>query len=362
MPKIILLALALLAPIAVVSCSTVPKPAAAPDPFYPDIAMPNRTGFLKVSENHTLYFEESGNPAGKPVVFLHGGPGSGTKPKQRRFFDPTAYRIILFDQAGAGKSQSADLLKENTTWELVKHLELLRKHLGVEKWQLFGGSWGSTLALAYAEAYPERVTEIITWGVFLSRPSELDWSYKPGGVSMVFPDAFAEFANFIPKRERGDLVKAYLVRLHSKDAIIRREAVRRWTLYEDVTATLLPQPAEQHTNAELDDLYLRRALIEAHYMAHGSFLSPKNNELLAHADRLRDIPIVVVAGRYDMICPHVSAWDLKAAAPRLELHLVSDAGHLSMAHPGVLRELLAAADRFRDFRQPSSAARAAGLR
>ena len=328
------------------ACAAHP-PALPQDALYPVIERPTSTGMLKVSENHTLYFEESGNPLGKPVVFLHGGPGSGTKAKQRRFFDPAAYRIILFDQAGAGKSQSVELLKENTTWDLVRHLELLRAHLGIEKWQLFGGSWGSTLALAYAETYPNRVTEIITWGVFLSRPSELNWSYQPGGVSMVFPDAYQDFATFIPLRERADVVSGYLRRLKSKDTLVRREAVRRWTAFEDVTSTLIPQPLDAHSDAELDGLYLRRALIEAHYMAHASFLSRESNELLLHADKLSNIPIVIVAGRYDMICPHVSAWDLAAAAPHAEMHIVPDAGHQSSASPGVLRELVAASDRFR---------------
>ncbi len=329
-----------------VSCAA--KPVASPsDVLYPAIETPAKTGFLKVSDNHTIYYEESGNPNGKPVVFLHGGPGSGTRPKQRRFFDPAAYRIILFDQAGAGKSKSTDLLKENTTWELVKHLELLRKHLGVEKWQLFGGSWGSTLALAYAETYPQHVTEIIMWGVFLSRPSELNWSYGHSGVSMVFPDIFAPFDGFIPKAEKHDLVAAYIRRLKSTDPLLRREAVRRWTAFEDQTSTLLPQPLDAHTDAELDDRYLRRALIESHYAAHYGFFSRDSNELLAHADKLGGIPMVIVAGRYDMICPHVSAWDIKAAVPQAELVIVPDAGHLSSASTGVLRALVAAANRFR---------------
>jgi proline iminopeptidase len=309
--------------------------------LYPEIE-PYNAGYLQVSELHRLYFEESGNPHGKPVVFLHGGPGGGTVPEQRRFFDPERYRIVLFDQRGCGRSTPHAELRENTTWELVGDIERLRAHLGIERWQVFGGSWGSTLALAYAQTHPRRVSELVLRGIFLLRPSEVKWFYQDG-ASALFPDAWERFIAPIPPDERGDLMKAYHRRLTSDDPAVRRAAARAWSVWEASTSYLQVN-SEQIERAADDEFSLAFARIECHYFVHKGFLE-RDNQLLENVSRIRHIPAVIVQGRYDVVCPVQSAWDLHRAWPESDLRLVDDAGH-SAFEPGILAELLAATDRF----------------
>ncbi|HYQ18764.1 MAG TPA: prolyl aminopeptidase [Polyangiaceae bacterium] len=309
--------------------------------FYPEI-QPYRTGYLQVSPVHSLYFEESGNPEGKPVVFLHGGPGGGTSPKQRRFFDPARYRIVLFDQRGCGKSRPHASLEDNTTWHLVADIEELRKHLGIEQWQVFGGSWGSSLALAYAETHPERVSELVLRGIFLLRRWELEWFYQRG-TSLLFPDAFAPFLALIPEAERGDLIGAYHRRLTSDSPIERQEAARVWSVWEASTSHLL-QDRDYMQSAAGDEFSLAFARIEAHYFVNGGFLRSEQ-QLLEDVAKIAHIPCVIVQGRYDVVCPVKSAWELAQAYPRAELHIAPDAGH-SAFEPGIMHELISATDRF----------------
>jgi proline iminopeptidase len=296
-----------------------------------------------VSELHELYFEESGNPNGKPVVFLHGGPGGGTEPRMRRFFDPAAYRIVLFDQRGCGRSTPHAELRDNTTWDLVADIERLRTHLGIEKWQVFGGSWGSTLALAYAEEHPERVTELVLRGIFLVRKKEIDWFYQ-GGASYLFPDAWEHYLAPIPKEERGDLLAAYRKRLVSDDAEVRAQAAKAWSVWEGSTSTLLTDPDLVKKTAG-DAFALAFARIENHYFVHGCWFSPES-QLLDRVERIRHIPAVIVQGRYDVVCPVESAWELHRAWPEAELKIVGDAGHSAM-EPGNVDQLVRATDRFR---------------
>jgi proline iminopeptidase len=311
--------------------------------YYPQLE-PYRTGRLAVSDGHELYWEESGNPKGKPVVFLHGGPGGGSEPKQRRFFDPTAYRIVLFDQRGCGRSTPHASLEANTTWHLVADIEALRKHLGIEKWQVFGGSWGSTLALAYAQTHPERATELILRGVFLLRQWEIDWFYQ-GGASHLFPDAWEEYLKPIPASERGDLLRAYYRRLTSADAKERTEAARAWSTWEGRTSYLLPNEAYVAHTGE-DTFAAAFARIECHYFIHDGWLND-GRALLRNVDKIRTIPSVIVQGRYDVVCPMESAWALHRAWPEATLKIVNDAGHA--AHePGTVHELVTATDSFRD--------------
>ena len=310
--------------------------------FYPEIE-PYRTGTLKVSALHEIYFEESGNPGGKPVVFVHGGPGGGTEPRQRRFFDPAAYRIVLFDQRGSGKSVPFAELRENTTWDLVADMERLRAHLGVERWQVFGGSWGSTLALAYAERHPERVTELVLRGIFLLRKQEIDWFYQRGADAM-FPDAWEAYLAPIPHAERGDLVRAYHRRLTSDDPAVRQEAARAWSVWEGRTSCLFPNP-DLVAKSAADAFSLAFARIECHYFVHGGFFD-RETQLLDDVGRIRHIPTVIVQGRYDVVCPMESAWALHRAFPEADLRVVPDAGH-SAFEPGNLHELVEATDRFR---------------
>lgn len=311
--------------------------------LYPGID-PYRTGRLTVSDTHELYFEESGNSKGKPVVFLHGGPGGGTNPGQRRFFDPTAYRIVLFDQRGCGQSTPHASLEDNTTWRLVEDMEKLRVHLGIETWQVFGGSWGSTLALAYAERHPDRVSELVVRGIFLIRRKELHWLYQEG-ASNVFPDLWQDFLAPIPEPERGDMLTAYYRRLTSDDAHVRRGAAKAWSIWEGSTASLLPDEERVRHFAE-DDFADAIARIECHYFVNQGFFD-NDDHLLAHADRIRDIPGVIVQGRYDMLTPVTTAWDLHKAWPKADFRLVPDAGH-AQTEPGIVHELTSATDRFRD--------------
>ncbi|MDM7913666.1 MAG: prolyl aminopeptidase [Candidatus Eisenbacteria bacterium] len=309
--------------------------------LYPEIE-PYHTERLAVSQLHEIYYEESGNPAGKPVVFLHGGPGGGSEPKQRRFFDPRRYRIVNFDQRGCGKSTPHAELAENTTWDLVDDVEKLREHLGIEKWQVFGGSWGSTLALAYAEAHPDRVAEIVLRGIFLLRRKELEWFYQ-GGASELFPDAWEPYWNHIPEAERGDMMAAYYRRLTSEDPDVRLSAAKAWSTWEAATSKLLPDPSlVSHFSG--DEFALAFARIEAHYFVHGGFLEHED-QLLRDVGRIRHIPAVIVQGRYDVVCPMESAWALHRAWPEADLIISPDAGH-SAFEPANSRALVAATDRF----------------
>jgi proline iminopeptidase len=291
---------------------------------------------------HTLYWEESGNPAGKPVVFLHGGPGGGTDPKQRRFFDPDRYRIVLFDQRGCGKSTPHACLEDNTTWTLVSDIEALRRHLGIERWQVFGGSWGSTLALAYAQAHPDRVSELVLRGIFLLRAQELRWFYQHG-TSELFPDAWEDYLAPIPEAERADLIAAYHARLTSDDPKVRQEAARAWSVWEARTSFLLPK--EDHVQRSAGDAFsLAFARIECHYFVNRGFLAHED-QLLDDVSKIRHIPAVIVQGRYDVVCPATSAWALHRRWPEADLKIIDDAGH-SGYEPGILRALVAATDRF----------------
>ncbi|HET6432160.1 prolyl aminopeptidase [Dyella sp.] len=309
--------------------------------LYPEIE-PFDSGFLKVSPLHTLYYEQSGNPNGKPVVFLHGGPGGGVNGKCRRFFDPALYRIVLFDQRGCGKSTPHAELTDNTTWDLVADIERLRQHLAIDRWQVFGGSWGSTLALAYAETHPDRVTELVLRGIFMLRRSELEWFYQKG-CDALYPDAWETYLGAIPEAERGDLMSAYHRRLTSDGAATRIAAARAWSVWEGATSFLWQDQGHIDSSAE-DEFALAFARIECHYFVHGGFFE-HDDQLLRNVGRIRNIPATIVQGRYDVVCPIRSAWDLHRAWPEADLRIVQDAGH-SAFEPGILHELVEATDRF----------------
>jgi proline iminopeptidase len=313
-----------------------------PRSLYPPLE-PFHTGRLRVSPLHELSFEESGNPLGKPVVFVHGGPGNGTDPKQRRFFDPAAYRIILFDQRGCGKSTPHASVEENTTWHLVEDMEALRRHLGLERWMVFGGSWGSTLALAYAQKHPERVTELVLRGIFLLRLQEIQRLYQHGAHSP-FPDAWEDFLAPIPPEERGDLVQAYHRRLMGEDERVRLEAAKAWSLWEARTSYLLQN---EDLIAHFSDAKyaLPFARIECHYFFNRGFFR-SDTQLLDDVPRIRHIPAVIVQGRYDIPCPFESAWALHKAWPEAALKIIPDAGH-SAYEPGTTSALVEATDAFR---------------
>ncbi|MCX4247268.1 prolyl aminopeptidase [Paraliomyxa miuraensis] len=310
--------------------------------FYPEIE-PFDSGMLSVSDLHTIYYEQSGNPNGKPVVFVHGGPGGGTDPKQRRFFDPQAYRIILFDQRGCGRSTPHAELRDNTTWHLVSDMEAIRERLGIERWQVFGGSWGSTLALAYAQRHPDRVTELVLRGIFMLRQRELHWFYQEG-ASAIFPDTWEGYLAAIPKEEHGDLMKAYYARLTSDDSTVRLAAAQAWSVWEASTSFLM-QSKEYMSHAGEDEFALAFARIECHYFVNGGFFEVED-QLLRDVGKIRQIPAVIAQGRYDVVCPMMSAWDLHRAWPEAELHVVPDAGH-SAYEPGIVDVLIGATDRFR---------------
>lgn len=308
--------------------------------LFPEIA-PNRSFFLPVEPPHELCVEECGNARGLPVLFVHGGPGAGCEPYHRRFFDPSLYRIVLFDQRGAGRSRPHASLDNNTTPALVADMEAIREHLGIDKWVLFGGSWGATLALAYAEAHPDRVLALVLRGIFLCRPREIHWFYQDG-ANRVFPDYWQDYIAPIPESERGNLLHAHHRRLVGPDEVARMASAKAWSVWEGRTATLEPrQSVVEHFSNPRVALALAR--IEAHYFVNGIFLKP--NALLDQANRIADIPGVIVHGRYDMVCPVENAFDLAQAWPAGRLELVPAAGH-SASEPGIVHALITATNYF----------------
>ena len=308
--------------------------------LFPDIG-PFQTGYLPLANGHIMYWEQVGNPRGRPVLFLHGGPGAGAGVVHRRFFDPAHWRVVIFDQRGAGRSRPLGSLADNTTPALVGDIEALRRYLDIESWLVFGGSWGSTLALAYSQAHSANVAGLVLRGVFLGRRQEVDWFLR--GLGAIFPDAHAAFAGFLPEAERGDLLGGYLRRLTDPDPGVHMQAARAWSVYEGSCSTLLPSP-ETVSSFSQDRTALGLARIEAHYFANNLFLPPEG--LLAGMHRIGRIPGEIVQGRYDMICPAVSAFELAAAWPSARLTVIPDAGH-SALEPGIRRALVAAVERFR---------------
>jgi proline iminopeptidase len=308
--------------------------------LYPEI-LPYRAEHLAVDDRHSLYIEQVGHADGLPALFLHGGPGAGCEPYHRRFFDPARYRVVLFDQRGAGRSTPHADLQDNTTWDLVADIERVREHLGVDRWLVFGGSWGSTLALAYAEKYPERVRALVLRGIFLCRPHEIAWFYQQG-ASRLFPDYWEDFVAPVSPDERGDMLAAYHRLLTGDDELRRLVAARAWSVWEGRTATLLPDERVAGHFAQAH-VALSMARIECHYFVNDAFMRP--NQLLEDAGRLAGIPGVIVHGRYDVICPVENAWDLHRAWPESELAIVPDAGH-SAAETTTRARLVEATDRF----------------
>jgi len=300
---------------------------------------PYRTGHLRLDARHVMYWEESGNPRGRPVLFLHGGPGAGATAVHRRFFDPADWRIVIFDQRGGGRSTPLGETHDNTPELLVADIEALRRELGIGRWAVFGGSWGSTLALLYAQAYPQRVAGLILRGIFLCRSSEIDWFL--GGMCTVFPEAWRIFAGFLPEAERGDLLAGYYQRLTDPDPAVHMPAARAWSVYEGACSTLLPNPETVAAFGE-DRLALGLARIEAYYFRH--HLIPPERDLVARIGRIRHLPGVIVQGRYDMVCPIRSADELARGWPEAEYIIVRDAGHSAM-EPGIREQLVLAADR-----------------
>ncbi|MDX2216111.1 MAG: prolyl aminopeptidase [Oculatellaceae cyanobacterium bins.114] len=309
--------------------------------LYPPIE-PYWVEMLSVSDLHTLYIEQSGNPHGKPVLFLHGGPGGGSDPLFRRYFDPQQWRIVVFDQRGCGHSKPHAELRENTTWDLVNDIETIRIHLGISQWVVFGGSWGSTLALAYSQTHPERCKGLILRGIFMLRQKELLWFYQEG-ASYIFPDAWEAYLEPIPPEERHDLIGAYYKRLTSSDREIRAIAAQAWSIWEASTSKLVPNVNLQQKFGE-QHFAEAFARIECHYFVNRGFMEPED-QLLQNVDRIRHIPTVIVQGRYDVVCPMVSAWELHKVWAEAEFIIVPDAGH-SMTEPGIGSALIDATDRF----------------
>jgi proline iminopeptidase len=308
--------------------------------MYPSIE-PYDHGYLNTGDGHLVYWELCGNPDGKPAVFLHGGPGAGSGPDHRRLFDPARYRVLVFDQRGCGRSTPHASLENNTTWHLVADIETLRQMMGVQQWLVFGGSWGSALALAYAETHPERVSALVLRGIFTLRRAELLWYYQDG-ASWLFPDRWHDFLAPIPPEERSDMMAAYRRRLIGGDSAAQLEAARAWSLWEARTITLLPSPGLEQQHGQ-DDYALAFARIENHYFVHHGFFAEA--QLLRDAHRLAGIPGVIVQGRYDVATPARTAWDLHRAWPDAAFEMIADAGH-SFSEPGILRALVAATDRF----------------
>ncbi len=311
--------------------------------MFPEIE-PYNTFRFKVSDIHELYIEECGNPKGQPVLFLHGGPGAGLSAKHRRFFDPKHYRIILFDQRGSGQSSPHAELKENTTWDLVSDIEKIREHLEISKWLVFGGSWGSTLALAYAETHPKSVTGLVLRGIFLCRKEEIDWFYQ-FGAHHVFSDFWEDYVSVIPESERNDMLSAYYKRLTSKNETERLKAAVAWSKWEGSTAKLIPNK-ETITQFSTDHMALSLARIEAHYFINGCWWRT-DNQLIEDVYKIRHIPAVIVHGRYDMVCPYKNAWDLHKAWPEARLETIDVAGH-AVDEPGIIDALIRATESFKN--------------
>jgi len=309
--------------------------------LYPPIE-PYQSGKLKVSDLHTIHYEQSGNRHGKPVIFLHGGPGGGITPMYRQYFHPEQWRIVIFDQRGCGQSTPYAELRENTTWDLVDDIEKLRNHLQIERWVVFGGSWGSTLALAYSQTYPHCCLGLILRGIFMLRPQELHWFYQ-SGASYIYPDAWQEYLKPIPQEERDNLLSAYYQRLTSEDKNIRLEAARAWSVWEASTSKLLPSAKTIQRFGE-EDFAEAFARIECHYFVNGGFLATEN-QLLENIDVIRHLPGVIVQGRYDVVCPMMTAWELHQAWSEAEFIVIPNAGH-SASEPGILDALIRATDKF----------------
>ena len=308
--------------------------------LFPEIS-PYRTEMLNVSEKHQIYFEECGNPQGYPVVFLHGGPGSGCNPTQRRFFDPHFYRIILLDQRGCGRSTPQGCVEDNTTDKLVEDIETLKQHLNIKEWLVFGGSWGSTLALAYAFTYPKSVTGLILRGIFLSRPSELDWFL--GEIKSVFPEPWQKLLSYLPKNDHDDVLQAYAKRVFSSDTKLAQEAAIHWNAYESSIMTLLPR--EENNNTINPEIELARARVQIHYIQHQCFV--RNRDLLNEVKSLSNIPTTIIQGRYDMVCPPITAWELHQAMPHAHFEMIHDAGHSAM-ETGITSALVSATEHFKN--------------
>ena len=312
--------------------------------LYPPIE-PYQQGYLEVSDLHTIYYEQSGNPAGKPVVVLHGGPGGGSAPMYRQYFDPQKWRIVMFDQRGCGRSTPYAELKENNTWNSVADIEQLRQHLNIEQWVVFGGSWGSTLSLAYSQTHPARCKGLILRGIFMLRPQELQWFYQ-SGASYIFPEAWEHYLKPIPVAERDDLISAYYKRLTNPDKKIRLEAARAWSVWEASTSKLIPSEKSIKRFGE-DEFAEAFARIECHYFVNKGFLKTEN-QLLDNCDRISAIPGVIVQGRYDIVCPVITSWELHLAWQTAKYVVVPDAGH-SVSEPGIINALIEATNQFADY-------------
>jgi proline iminopeptidase len=309
---------------------------------YPPIE-PYASGRIKVSPVHEIYWEECGNPDGKPAILVHGGPGGGSNDFMRRLHDPAAYRIVLFDQRGCGRSTPHASLEDNTTWHLVADMERIREERGIEHWQVVGGSWGSTLGLAYAQTHPDRVSEIILRGIFTLRRTELLWFYQ-AGCDQIFPDAWEGFLAPIPPAERHDMITAYHRRLTSPDPAVQLEAAKAWSIWEGTAISLLPDPARVAKFGK-DDYAIAFARIECHYFVNAGFFE-RDDQLIANAGLIRHIPGVIIQGRYDVVTPMRTAWDLHQAWPEADFRIVRDAGH-AVTEPGVTAEIVAATDRLK---------------
>lgn len=311
--------------------------------LYPEIE-PYNSGMLKVSDVHDIYFEECGNPDGKPVVYLHGGPGGGCNANFRRYFDPSAYRVVLFDQRGCGRSTPHACLEDNTTWHTISDIEALREQMGIDKWQVFGGSWGSTLGLAYAQKHPERVTELVMRGLFTLRRSELEWFYQ-SGASEMFPDVWEGYVAPIPEAERGDMIGAYYKRLTGDNREEQLRCAKAWAVWEGTTISLLPN-LDRQANFAADDFAIAFARIESHYFVNGGFFEV-DDQVIRDLPKIKHIPCVLIQGRYDMCTPMRTAWEIHKAWPEADFKLVHDAGHAG-SEPGIVHELITATDSFRD--------------
>ncbi len=307
--------------------------------LYPEIA-PFQTGLLSVSDTHQIYYEQCGNPEGHPIVFLHGGPGSGCNAAQRRFFDPKFYRVILFDQRGCGRSRPLASTKNNTTADLVEDIHLLKAHLNIEQWLVFGGSWGSTLALAYALTYTSDISGLILRGIFLSRTQELSWFL--GESALFYPEAWNKLTDYLPADERGNVLSAYEKRIFSDDIKISAPAACAWNAYESSIMSLIPDNGNGKPIP--DDIQVARARVQIHYIANHCFVA--QYDFLNNVSKLSHIPTTIVQGRYDMVCPPLTAWELKQAMPHAELKIIADAGHSGM-ETGTISALVAATEQFK---------------